>query len=350
MLENTGNTIDGLPCPPEEIDAFISRPTAGVLKTAEKIKGDVMILGAAGKMGFHLSLMLKNAFRELGRSNQVVAVSRFSTLVDKDQFHQNDIKTIACDLSLEEQVKALPQAEDVFFMAGVKFGTSSAPELLRKMNIEMPQLVVEQYRKSRIVAYSTGCVYKFVPVDSGGATEASPVGGPGEYAQSCIGREQAFIDGSNRFGTRCSLIRLNYSIDLRYGVLLDVAKKVFAGEPIDVSMGYVNVVWQGDAIAYSIQSLDHAASPPFILNVTGPETVAVRWLAEEFGQRFGKEAEVFGTEETTAWLNNPSKSHRMMGTPAVTLPQMIDWVAAWVRHGGKTWNKPTHFENREGKY
>lgn len=336
----------------EALDEFMSRPSEGVLVTLGKTEGDFLVLGAGGKMGLHLCLMLQRGLEALGKSakQRVIAVSRFGSAETWARFQSHGIETISADLSEPENLAALPEAPNVFFLAGVKFGTTHEPGLLEKMNVRMPQAVAERFRESRIVALSTGCVYSFVSPESGGSKENDATEPVGDYAISCLGRETAFREAGQRRGTPSALIRLNYAIDLRYGVLVDIAQKVFVGAPVDVSMGYVNVIWQGDALAHTIQALPHASAPPFVLNVTGPGILRVRELAERFGDRFGKAAIIEGEEQTTAWLNDASKAHRSFGKPEIGIGEMVEWVATWLEGGGETLGKPTHFETRDGKY
>jgi nucleoside-diphosphate-sugar epimerase len=249
-----------------------------------------------------------------------------------------------------QALASLPDASDVFFLAGVKFGTASAPELLQDANVLMPARVAERYRSSRIVAFSSGCVYPFVSPRSGGATESTPVSPVGDYATSCVGREKVFAEASVKYHNAVSLIRLNYSVEFRYGTLVDIAQKVLAGEPIDVSTGYFNAIWQPDALIHSILSLDVAGSPAVPVNVTGAETLSVREVALLFGQLLHREVRFIGTEAATAWLNNPAKSHARFGSPATRVEDMIVWIAAWLRNGWPTWGKPTGFERRDGRF
>lgn len=341
-------------CPANEsdLDNVISTPSEGVIETVRAHGGDFMVLGAAGKMGHHLCLMLRRSLAALGRDSaqRVIAVSRFGSVRSRDAFEAQGIETRVCDLSDPAAVAALPEVPNVFFLAGVKFGTASDADLLHRMNVEMPGRVAKRFASSRIVAFSTGCVYSFTPPESGGSTESDPTDPPGDYALSCLGREQAFTEVSMEHGTPVALIRLNYAIDLRYGVLVDICRKVLAGESVDVTMGYVNVIWQGDALAHAIQSLPHAASPPFKLNVTGPGVLSVRDLAGRLAEGLGREAILTGTEAPTSWLNNAGLSHRLFGAPATSLETMIDWIATWQKRGGPLLGKPTHFENRDGNY
>ncbi|MGH8017280.1 MAG: NAD-dependent epimerase/dehydratase family protein [Opitutaceae bacterium] len=340
-----------LPCAPDTADLFLSTPRPGVLESLGRAgDGPVVVLGAGGKMGLHLALMLRRAFAALGRENRVIGVSRFSTLRDRDEFERHGVETIACDLTDAVALSALPDAPTVFFMAGVKFGTSGASHLLQQLNVEMPRLVAERYQASRIVAFSTGCVYPFVATESGGATEDTPPYPNGEYAASCIAREEVFAEASRRHGTPVALIRLNYSVESRYGLLLDIAQKVFRNEPVDVTMGHVNVIWQTDAVAHAIRALELASSPAVPVNVTGAETLHVRDLALRFGELLGRSVTITGHEADTAWLNNAGRAHRRFGAPATSLENMMRWIAAWIQHEGKTWNKPTGFERRDGRY
>lgn len=297
-------------------------------------------------MGFHLSLMLQRAAKALGRQEPIMTVSRFGSAAARDQFADAGFEVLSADLSQPEVVAALPAVENVFFLAGVKFGTAHDSALLERMNVTLPRLVAGHCRNSRIVALSTGCVYAFTTPGSGGSTEADPTDPPGDYAKSCLGREAAFRET----GARTSLIRLNYAVELRYGVLVDLAQTVLAGRPVDLATGYVNVIWQGDALAHTVQALPIAESPPHVFNVTGPGVLRVRDLAEAFGQRLGKPVSFQGVEAPTAWLSNASHTHRLFGPPRVSVEQMIDWIAGWLERGGETLGKPTHFENRDGSY
>jgi len=333
-----------------ELDNLISTPTDGVVNAVRDLPGRFAVLGAGGKMGFHISMMLQRALSAAGRDEKVITVSRFGDSNKRSQFEEAGFEVIAADLAERKQVAALPDAENIISLAAIKFGTSGQPDLLRRINVETSQLVMERFRQSRIVMLSTGCVYSFATPESGGSTEDSPLEPPGEYAQSRLAQEQVFAKASLRHGTAVALIRLNYSIDLRYGVLLDVAQKVFNRQPVDVQMGYANVIWQGDAAAHIIQALPHTSSPALPINVTGPETFRIRDVAQAFADRFRLEANITGKENESAWLNNASKSHAMFGPPTVSLGQMLDWVAAWVERGGETLNKPTHFEVRGEGY
>lgn len=339
------------PCDLVEADEFLSRPTAPVVEAVRGFTGPVVILGAGGKMGLHLSLMLRAAALRAGRHDlRIIAVSRFSTLRDRDCFIRAGIETISCDLADEAAVADLPDAGVVFYLAGVKFGTASSPELLEKMNVTVARLAARRYARSRIVAFSTGCVYPFVDTNSAGADETVPPAPVGAYAESCLRREQAFAEVAETHGTPVVLIRLNYAVEFRYGVLVDIATRVRDGLPVDVAMGHVNVIWQTDAVAHIIQSVTLAASPALPLNIAGVPVMRVRDLAAIFGTLLDAVPLVVGKEQPTAWLNDASRSHRLLGEPPTSLDQMCLWVASWLAAGGGTWGKPTGFEKRDGKF
>ena len=334
-----------------ELDEALSRPTPGVLDTLRQLDGDLMILGAGGKMGPTLARMARRALDELGQTQRrVIAVSRFSSASAAESLHEHGVETISCDLLCRDAVNALPEVPIIIFMAGQKFGTSDAPELTWAMNTLVPAIVAERFKHSRIVVFSTGCVYPLLPISGPGAREDAPLTPPGEYANSCVGRERVFEHFARQHGTRLLMFRLCYAIDLRYGVLMDVAQKVAGGQPVDVTMGYANVIWQGDASARAIQCLAHTSSPPTALNVTGLERVSIRDLAQRFSDKLGREVIITGNESSTAWIWNASRSYKMFGPPTVSLDEMIDATVHWLKLGGQTIGKPTHFEVQDGQF
>jgi len=334
----------------EELEEIISRPTPETVEAVSKLDGDLIILGAGGKIGPTLARLAKNAVEEAKVNKRVIAVSRFSNPEVKQRLNEAGIETIPCNLLEKEDVDKLPEASNVIYMVGRKFGTKRDEPLTWATNTYIPALVAQKFKHSRIVVFSTGNVYPLVPVSSGGATESCPPDPVGEYAQSCLGRERIFEYFCKKYGTKALFLRLNYAIDLRYGVLLDVAQKVFRGVPIDLRMGYVNVIWQGDVNNAAVRALTLCENPPRILNVTGPETVSIRWLATRFGEIFGKKPIFENEEMETALLSNASEYHRLFGYPKVSLKQMIEWVAHWILINGPTLNKPTHYEVRNGRF
>jgi nucleoside-diphosphate-sugar epimerase len=333
-----------------ELEDRLSTPSTEDVAFFRELEGDLLVIGVAGKMGPSLAQRAVRAVRASGVPRRIIGVSRFSTLSTELFLQRAGVETLRTDLLDAGAVSALPDARNVIFMAGRKFGSTGAESLTWAMNAYLPALIAERYRHSRIVAFSSGSVYPLVPVDSGGATEETAPAPVGEYAQSVLARERIFEHFSRRHETPVTLLRLNYAIDLRYGVLLDIGSKVFEGRSVDVTMGAVNVIWQGDANSVALRSLAHCQSPPCILNLTGPETLSIRTLAHRFGEIFGKAPMVEGQEAATALLNNAGRCHRMFGAPSVTVEQMIEWTAHWIMAEGATLNKPTHFESRDGKF
>lgn len=335
----------------DELDDRLSEPTPAVLDVLRALDGDVMVLGAGGKMGPTLARMVRRGMNAIGQgARRAIAVSRYSNANAEAELARHGVRTIACDLADREAVRALPDAPNIIFMAGQKFGTSDAPELTWVMNTLVPAIVAERFAASRLVVFSTGCVYPLMPADGPGAREEDALGPPGEYANSCVGRERVFAHFARKHGTAVLFFRLCYAIDLRYGVLLDIARKVAQGSPVDVSMGVTNVIWQGDANARAIQCLARAASPPVALNVTGMERASIRKLAGRFGELFGRAPVITGTEAPTAWIWDASRSYEWFGPPLVSLDEMIEATAQWILRGGATLDKPTHFEVRDGKF
>lgn len=314
------------------------------------LEGDIMILGVGGKMGPGLAELAKKALRKAGKDNKVIGVSRFSDQALQKQLEEKGIHTIQADLLNDKQLEDLPQAKNIIFMAGTKFGTSGNESFTWAMNSYLPGRVAEKFKDSGIVAFSTGNIYPFVPVISGGATEEMHPGPVGEYAQSCLGRERIFEHFSKKYKTPLLIYRLNYAIDFRYGVLLEIARSVLEEKEIDLTTGHVNVIWQRDANAYALRALKLCDTPAKVLNVTGPETVSVRWAAQEFGKKFNKTPVFVSQEQSTALLNNASRAHHIFGYPKVTLRKMIDLLSVWLTKGGELINKPTHFQERKGAY
>lgn len=334
----------------EELERIMTEPSTELIDDVARLDGDIMLLGVGGKMGPTMAKMARRAVEAAGVQKRVIGVSRFSDAALVRELNDAGIETIAADLLDEDELAALPEVANIIYLAGRKFGTTGQEHLSWAMNTYLPGRVAAKFRSSRIVAFSTGNVYPLTPVAWGGATESSPVGPVGEYAQSCLGRERIFEYFSHLHGTPVLIFRLNYAIDMRYGVLNEVAQAVWEGRPIDLTMGHVNVIWQGDANEIALRSLHHCSTPPTILNVTGPETVSIRKLALRFGELFGKEPVFRGEESATALLSDAAKMNRIFGYPKVTLDQMIEWTADWVAAGGVTYDKPTHFQEREGRF
>jgi nucleoside-diphosphate-sugar epimerase len=331
----------------EHLEDVMTAPSAALVADLERVPGDIIVLGAGGKMGPTLARLAQRA----APGRRVVAVARFSEPGPREALVRCGVECIPADLLDRDALARLPKLPNVVFMAGRKFGSTGAEHLTWAMNVHVPALVAEAFAGSRIVAFSTACVYPFVPVASGGATEATPTTPPpGEYANSCVGRERMFQHFSQRHGTPGRLIRLSYAIDMRYGVLHDVAGKVLRREPIDLATGHVNVIWQGDANSQALRALAHCTTPSTGLNVSGAEPASIRALAGVFGDRFGIEPVLRGRESETAWLVNTAAAQALFGPPEVPLATMIGWTADWVRRGGASLGKDTHYDVRDGNY
>ena len=331
----------------EALEDFMTAPSQALIDDLAKVPGDILVLGVGGKMGPTLARMAKRA----APGKRVIGVARFSEPSVKEELERADVEPITADLLDRAALESLPKAANVLFMAGRKFGATGDVPLTWAMNVHVPAMVAEVFRQSRIVAFSTGNVYPFVPVDSGGADEDTPPVPPsGDYANSCVGRERMFEFFSAKHGTPGRLFRLNHAIDMRYGVLHDIGRKVRDGQPIDVTMGHVNVIWQGDANAIALRCLARTTMPTSPINVTGPQTIAVRRLAGEFGKLLGKTPKLVGKEAPTGWLNDARRMVKEFGPPAVPLAKMIEWTADWLARDMATLNKPTHYEVRDGKY
>ncbi|MGJ7029629.1 NAD-dependent epimerase/dehydratase family protein [Niabella hirudinis] len=332
------------------IEEELYQPSAALLDDLRALTGDIIFLGAGGKMGPGMIKLASRALQQAGISKRLIAVSRFSDEAARKELEDLGVEVIAADLLDEEQLQALPDVKNVMYLAGTKFGTKGNEPFTWAMNAYLPGRVAEKYRNSRIVAFSTGNVYPFSTLDQGGFSEETKPDPVGEYGQSCLGRERIFQYFSNLHGTPVLIYRLNYAIDLRYGVLLEVAKSVYKEKPIDISTGAVNVIWQGDANEIALRSFLHCSAPAKILNVTGPETISLTWLATQFGTLFDKAPVFTGQVQNTALLSNASEAHRLFGYPRVGLKKMIRLVADWVRLDGQQINKPTHFQERQGQF
>jgi nucleoside-diphosphate-sugar epimerase len=329
-----------------QLEDFLSAPSEADVQAMARLEGDLLILGVAGKMGPSLARRAKRACPR----KRVIGVSRFSDPAVRQNLDDAGVETIQADLLDPGAIAQLPSAANVVHMAARKFGSTGNEHLTWAMNTLLPGLVCERFRDSRIVVFSTGNVYPLTAIASGGPVETSPVGPVGEYAQSVLGRERICQYYSDHYQIPITLLRLNYAVELRYGVLLDIGQKVFARKPVDVTMGYVNVIWQGDANSIALRAFALAQSPPTVLNVTGPDTISVRSIARRFADRFGLEPIYEGSELNTALLNNAARCHALLGLPAVTVEQMIEWTAGWIAGGGATLDKPTHFEVRDGLF
>ncbi|SIO65669.1 Nucleoside-diphosphate-sugar epimerase [Bradyrhizobium erythrophlei] len=328
------------------LDELLCRPSQALIDDLRSVDGDIMILGVAGKMGPTLAGLAKAALPD----RNIIGVARFSEAGVKDWLQARGIETIPCDLLDEAAIKGLPRVKNIVFMAGRKFGAEGDLSLTWAMNAHVPALVAQAFAGSRIVAFSTGCVYPFVPVNGKGSGEDMAPNPPGEYAQSCVGRERMFEYFSRKLSTPGRLFRLNYAIDMRYGVLHDIASKVLAGKPIDVSLGHVNFIWQGDAAAQALRCLAHCDTPTSPINVSGHEILAARDLAVKFGQLFGRAPVIAGKEEPTAWLTDTSQAVKLFGLPIVDTDQLIRWTADWVSRSMPSLGKPTKYEVRDGRY
>ncbi len=333
-----------------ELELLLTTPSPRLIQDVASIDGDILVLGAGGKMGPSLCGLAAQAMRAAGTQSRVVAVSRFSDAAVRGDLESRGVRTVVADLLDDEQLSGLPDAPNIIYMAGRKFGTLGQEHHTWAMNAYVPARVGRRYRHARIVVFSSGNLYPFVDPGSGGVTEATAPAPVGEYAQSCLARERAFEHVSSVHGTHVAIFRLNYAVDMRYGVLSDIGRTLMRREPVSLAVPAFNAVWQGDANEYAIRALGYCASPPTVLNATGPETISVRWAAERLAERLGVEPEFVDAGPQTALVANASVIHSLLGYPLVTLHQMIDWTAAWLAAGGPLWDRPTKFHIRNGGY
>ncbi len=332
------------------LDDLLSEPSAPVLETFRHIPGNLLLLGVAGKMGLTLALMAKRAADLTGTPRRIIGVSRFSSSGAVQWLHERGIKTISGDLLDGQFLASLPDAPNVIYLTGMKFGSTGQEAQTWAVNTWLPAQVAQRFHSSRIVALSTGNIYGLVPVTSHGSVETDVPYPVGEYAMSCLGRERMFEHFSRVHGTKTALIRLNYACELRYGVLTDIAQKVWADQPVDISMGWFNTIWQADANAVTLAALADVQSPPAAINITGADKLRIQDVAEEFGRLMNKPVTLTGTEQTTALLNDASTALKRYGAERVSIPTLMKWITHWVQQGGPTLNKPTHFESRDGKF
>jgi len=350
----------GRACPPlslperiedvDQLEDLLSWPTPEVVDTMRRLEGDLIVLGVGGKIGPSLARMARRASDLAGVRRRIVGVARFSSPELRRGLEAHGIETAPCDLLDRSALNALPEMPNVLYLAAMKFGSTGQEATTWAMNCYLPGMVCEKYRTSRIVAYSTGNVYAMVPPADGGPGEDGTLGPVGDYAMSCLGRERIFSHFSRALGIPVALLRLNYAHEMRYGVMVDLAQQVLAGRTIDVTMGYFNAIWQGDCNAMTLRALDHAASPPRVVNIAGPDTLSVRRVAERFGELLGKPVALAGSEARDALLSNGRLGHELLGHPRVTVEQMIAWIADWQLRGGPMLGKPTHFQTRDGKF
>ena len=333
-----------------QLDKLLSDPPDYVIEAVRNLDGDILVLGVAGKMGPTLAMMAKRASDAAGARRRVVGVARFSDPAQQRSLETAGVETIRCDLLDENDIQRLPDAANVVFMAGRKFGSTGAESLTWAMNTYVPAIVAERYKNSRIAAFSTGNVYGLTAVGRGGSKETDAPRPVGEYAMSCLGRERMFEHFSSVFATRVAILRLNYAVEMRYGIIADLAQRVAAGQTIDLTMGYFNAIWQGDANAMALASLVHATSPPLVLNIAGEEELSVRSISHDLGARLATPVTSAGTEAPDALLSNGERAWSLFGRPRVSISQVVEWTADWVRSGGATLGKPTHFESRDGSF
>jgi nucleoside-diphosphate-sugar epimerase len=334
----------------QELEGKLSNPTSRLIESISKTDGDIIILGAGGKMGPSLAIMARRAADRAGKVMRIIAIDVFPDTKVRDDLDDAGVETILCNLLSPGGVESLPDAANVVYMVGMKFGSMESQSLTWALNAFLPGLVARRYQDSRIVVFSTGNVYPFVPADSGGADENTQPAPIGQYAQSCLAREMVFWFHSEKYSTPVCIFRLNYAVELRYGVLLDIAQKVWNDEPIDLTMGHFNAIWQADANERALLCLEHCKSPPMVVNVTGPEAPALDGIAARFGELMGKKPIIEKTPSDTALLSDASLSTEMFGPPEFPIDQIIPWVSHWVMNDKPTFAKPTHFDVRDGNF
>lgn len=334
----------------DQLEDALSEPTPGAIEAMRRLEGDILMLGVAGKMGPTLARMAWRASALAGKPRRVIGVSRFSIQAREAELQSHGIETIRCDLLDESAVNHLPDVPNVIFLAGMKFGSTGRESLTWAMNSYLPAIVCKKFARSRIVAFSTGNIYGLVPANGSGSVETDEPNPPGEYAMSCVGRERIFEHFSRTLKIPTVLVRLNYAGELRYGVLVDLARQILEGRSVDLGMGWFNTIWQADANAIALQCFDHASSPPLLLNLTGPEKLNVRETCEQLARQMGKKVSFTGEEKPAAFLNNSNRAFELFGKPRVGADELIARVAGWVKHGGAVLGKPTHFESRDGKF
>lgn len=350
MAQEKPTDLPPTPQTVDELEKNLSTPSVQAVATMGRLSGDLILLGVGGKMGPTLARMAKRATQAAGIDRRVVGVSRFSGAGVREQLEEHGIETIAGNLLDKDFVDSLPQVTNVVYMAGFKFGASADPSMTWAMNCYLPSLICRKYRDSRIVAFSTGNVYGLVANERRGSDETDVPNPVGEYAMAALGRERIFQYFSGSLPLPAVLLRLNYATELRYGVLVDLARRVWAKQPIDLTMGHVNVIWQADANAMALSALEHTMTPPLVLNVAGEEILSIRETAQELGRLLETPVHLTGSEAPDSLLSNGQKGHRVLGKPQTGSAQMLRWTADWVRRGGETLGKPTEFQNREGRF
>lgn len=349
-MANPSSTLPSEIAGLDQLESLLSEPTQAAIDALARTPGDIILLGVGGKMGPSLARMARRAADAAGTQRRVIGVSRFSDPATRPALEEVGVETIAGDLLDPEFTAGLPEAPYVIFMTGMKFGSSQQEAMTWAMNVYVPALVCQRYRRSHTVAFSTGNVYGIVQPEGGGSVETDPLNPVGEYAMSCVGRERMFQYMSRAYDIPMVLLRLNYASEMRYGVLLDLAQQIAAGEPIDLSMGYVNVIWQADANAMTLCALADACTPPRCVNIAGPEMLSVRQVCLELGRLLDKPVMFAGQEGSGALVSNGRLGHERYGLPRVGADQLLCWIAAWVRQGRPTLGKPTHFQARDGTF